>query len=504
MSPDFSSMGIDPELLAWVHPPDWENPAPRGRYHLVVIGGGTGGLVASAIAASLGARVALVERAAMGGDCLNTGCVPSKALIRAARSWHEVRTGGHRFGAPQAQADGSFEVALERMREVRRSIAPVDSAQRFRDLGVDVFLGQGRFAGPDLVEVEGRRLRFRRAIVATGAEPRLPSIPGLRESMPRTSETIFGLEKLPRDLVVLGGGAIAVELGQAMARFGARVTLVHDRDRLLPAFEPEVGPALEHQLRGEGVRIFARHRIGSVEGRSGEAVRLNGADPEGRPVSIEGEVLLVATGRAPRTTGLDLGAAGIEATGSGIRVDDHLRTTNRRVFAVGDVTGDLSLTHLADHMARIAVQNALFLGRKRRSALLVPQVVHSAPAVAQVGWTREGAAARGVPIEEIRVPLDEVDRARLEGEEAGFLLLLLRKGTDRIVGATLVSPSAGEIVSTLALAIHRRIGLGGLGSLVQPYPTEADILQRAVSVWRRGRLTPAIRRGFERWFQGWR
>lgn len=489
----------DRALVRTVHPPDWVNPTPSGRYHLVVIGAGTGGLVSAAIAASLGARVALVERSLMGGDCLNVGCVPSKGVIRAARSWHAARESQRRFGGPGAEGDGDFAAAMTRMRRIRAGIAPVDGAERFRGLGVDVFLGEGRFTGPRSVEVAGTRLDFRRAIIATGGRAATLPVPGLAEAGVLTNETVFSLTALPSRLLVVGGGPIGCELAQSFARMGSRVTLVHADPHLLPREDADAAGLVEASLRRDGVEILHGARLVRAE-RRGEVRLLEVQQGEG-DVTLEGDAVLLAVGRVPNVEGLGLEAAGVDFTSGGITVDDRLRTTTRGMYAVGDVATPLQFTHAADHMARIAVQNALFFGRRRMSHLVIPRVTYTSPEVAHVGHTPESAAAAGIATETIQVGMEEVDRALLDGEEEGFLKVHLARGKDRIVGATLVAEHAGEMIGTLTLAITRRVGLGGIAGMIQPYPTQADILLKAANQWRRGKLTPGVRRLFDLLFR---
>jgi len=486
-------------LVGEVHPWDWVNPTPAERYHLVVLGAGTGGLVSAAIAASLGARVALVERHLMGGDCLNTGCVPSKGVIRAARSWHEARESSRRFGGPEASGQGDFAAAMARMRRIRAEIAPVDGARRFSGLGVDVFLGEGRFTGPGEVEVDGARLRFRRAVVATGGRAATIPVPGLEEVGYRTNDDFFSLTELPPSLLVVGGGPIGCEMAQSMARMGSRVTLVHADPRLLPREDEEAGKLLEEVLVREGVQVVNGARLERAELRDG--VRLLHLRQGGEESTVAGAEILLAAGRRPNVEGMGLGAAGVDFSPAGIRVDDRLRTSNRRVYAVGDVATPFQFTHVADHMARIAVQNALFFGRKKMSDLVIPWVTYTFPEVAHVGHTPESAAAVGMEVDTIRVELAEVDRAMLDGEGEGFLKVHLRKGSDRILGATLVAGQAGEMIGLLTLAITRKIGLGAVGGMIQPYPTQTDVVQRAVGAWRREKLTDRVRKLFGLFFR---
>ena len=496
--PDPPAAGIEPldefnlRLLENVHPPEWVNPAPKPRYHLVVIGAGTGGLVSAAAAAGLGAKVALVERHRMGGDCLNVGCVPSKAIIRAARAWREAARAHAEFGGPMAEGAGDFPAVMARMRRLRAGISRIDGAPRFRDLGVDVFLGAGRFAGPDTVEVDGTLLRFRRAIIATGGRPAVPPIPGLAEAGFLTNETVFGLTELPRRFVVIGGGPIGCELAQAFARFGSTVTLVERGPQLLPRDDPDAAAIVERAMAGDGVTILRNAAVARVErdGPAGVVV----VERDGREARVEADAILVAAGRAPNIEGLGLEAAGVGYGEAGVVVDDRLRTSNPRVFAVGDVSSRLRFTHNSDFQARIAIQNALFFGRARASRLVMPWCTYTSPEVAHVGLSERDARQAGYAVETLTVPLAEVDRAVLDGETEGFFRVHLKRGTDRILGATLVAEHAGEMIGEIGVAIVNGVGLGGIGRAIHPYPTQAEVFRKAADTWRRGKRTPRVRK----------
>jgi pyruvate/2-oxoglutarate dehydrogenase complex dihydrolipoamide dehydrogenase (E3) component len=489
---------LNQQLVANVHPPDWTNPEPKPRYHLVVIGAGTAGLVSAAAAAGLGARVALVERELMGGDCLNVGCVPSKGVIRAARAFHAARHGG-RFGAPVAEGDGDFSAAMARMRALRAKLSAVDGAPRFRALGVDVFLGHGRFVARDAVEVDGRRLRFRRAVIATGARAAAPPIPGLAEAGHLTNETIFSLEKLPRRFAVIGAGPIGCELAQSFARFGSQVTILDAGEHVLPREDPDAARVVEAALERDGVRYLAGARIDEVRGEDGgRRIRFTRA---GRSEELAADELLVAVGRAPNVEDLGLERAGVAFDASGVEVDDRLRTTNRRIYAAGDVVRSYKFTHLADAHARILVQNALFAPTASTANLVVPWCTYTSPEVAHVGLYERDARARGIEVDTLTVPLHDVDRAVLDGEDEGFLRVHLRRGSDEILGATLVAEHAGEMIGELCLAITAKIGLGTIQRTIHPYPTQAEAIRKAADAWRRTKLTPFARRLFAAWFR---
>jgi pyruvate/2-oxoglutarate dehydrogenase complex dihydrolipoamide dehydrogenase (E3) component len=487
-------------LLESVHPPAWTNPQPKGKYHLVVVGAGTAGLVTAAIGAALGARVALVERALMGGDCLNVGCVPSKALLAAARGWHAAREAAERFGGPAVSGDGDFGAAMERMRRIRADLSPVDGAPRFRDqLGVDVYLGHARFVSDDTVEVDGRRLRFHRAVVATGAQASIPPIEGLREVGCLTNETIFSLTQRPEHLAVIGGGPIGCELAQAFARFGARVTLLEAAPRILSNDDPDAAEVVAGALRRDGVHLLTGAQVDSVRADgAGKTVRYSrGADS----AEVRASHLLVAVGRAPQVEGLGLEAAGVEHDAKGVKVDERMRTSNPRVYAIGDVASRWQFTHAADAQARLVVRNALFYGRARASGLVVPWCTYTSPEVAHVGITAAEVAQEGDAVQSITIPLAEVDRAKTDGETEGFLRVHLKAGSDTILGATLVAPHAGDVISQVTQAMTAGIGLAKIGAAIFPYPTLAEALRRAADAYNRGRLTPAARRAFGLFFR---
>jgi pyruvate/2-oxoglutarate dehydrogenase complex dihydrolipoamide dehydrogenase (E3) component len=479
----------DRALVSHVHPPNWANPVPRGRYNLVVIGGGTAGLVSAVGAAGLGARVALIERQLLGGDCLNVGCVPSKAVIRAARAAHDARTAGE-LGVHTGPVEVDFAAAMLRMRRLRAAIAPHDGAARLARAGVDVFLGDGRFVADDAIEVAGQRLSFARAVIATGARAAVPEIPGLAEAGYLTNETVFTLTERPRRLLVIGAGPIGCELAQAFRRLGSEVSIVDRGTRILPKDDPEAAAIVQSRFAAEGIDTVLGARIVRVE--RGPVIVIDRGRGEER---VTGDRILVAAGRAPNVASLGLDAAGIEATERGIVVDDHLRTTNRRVLAAGDVASRFQFTHAADAMARVAIQNALFFGRKRVSALTIPWSTYTDPEIAHVGISAADAAARG-DLQTLTVPLRDVDRAVLDGEVDGFARVHAdRKG--RILGATLVSRHAGESIGELVLAMTAGVRLGTIAATVHPYPTQAEAIRKLGDAFQRTRLTPRVRRLFE-------
>jgi pyruvate/2-oxoglutarate dehydrogenase complex dihydrolipoamide dehydrogenase (E3) component len=489
------------KLAANVHPPDWVNPTPpAARYHLVVVGGGTAGLVSAAGAAGLGARVALVERHLLGGDCLNVGCVPSKGVIAAARAWSAARDAAARFGGPAVSGSGDFAAAMQRMRALRAGISDHDSAARFRDLGIDVYLGDGAFVGPDELEVGGQSLRFRRAVIATGGRAAAPPIPGLDEVDYLTNETIFALTELPESMAIIGAGPIGCEMAQSFARFGTRVTLFDMAPHVLPREDPEAAAVVQAAMVSAGVDL-----------RLGVAIQRLSRSDAGAVVNFEkdgatGEVaaarLLVAVGRAPNVDGLGLDQAGVEYHAKGVTVNDRMRTTNPRIYACGDVASRFQFTHTADAQARMVIQNALFFGRARASRLVVPWCTYTSPELAHVGMSAAEAAAAGRQTETVTVQLAEVDRAILDGESEGFLRVHHDRG--RILGATLVAERAGDMIGEMSLAITNGIKLGQLSATIHPYPTQAEVMRKAGDAFRRTGLTDMVKRVFALWFRVFR
>lgn len=474
----------DRDWIAHVRPAAWANPTARHRYNLVVIGAGPGGLVASAAAAALGARVALVEANRLGGDCLNYGCVPSKALLSAARIAANARRACD-FGVSTGQVAVDFAAVMQRMQALRAQIARNDSAQRFRDLGVDVYFGRAEFTGPHALHVEGQTLTFSKAIIATGSRPHVPDIPGLSETPHLTTDTIFNLTELPRRLVVLGAGPAGMELAQAFQRFGSQVTVLA-RETVLRQTDPDAARVVVASLEQDGV-TFVRgveatrvrpHSIGLSDGRV-----------------VEFDALLVAAGRRPAVHDLHLQAAGITFDSeSGVHVNDFLQTTNPDVFAIGDVASRRRFTHLSDSMARIAVRNALFFGRRRLSALQVPSVIFTEPEIAHIGSSKGRAITR-----EAR----NLDRTVLEGCVQGFVRIHVDDDSDRIRGATIVLPHAGEMIGEIAVAMRARMGLASLAEIMHAYPTMSDAIRQCADAYNRTRLTPRVKSLFGR-LMSWR
>lgn len=499
-------------LIELVHPPTWVNPIPASRYNLVVIGAGTAGLVTAAGAAGLGAKVALIERDLMGGDCLNVGCVPSKALIAAARAAASVSRAAD-FGvsegtltpglSPEGGGQGTsvdFARVMERLRRLRADIAPNDSASRFQSLGVDVFLGEGRFSGPDTIEVAGQSLRFKKAVIATGARASRPETPGLADAGYLTNETVFNLTELPARLAVVGGGPIGCELAQAFVRLGSHVTLIEKSHQLLGREDADAARLVQAALERDGVRVLLDTVVERATNTGiGEKIIL--VRQGGETIEVGADEILVAAGRTPNVEGLNLEAVGVQFNSRGIVVDDRLRTTNPRIFAAGDVCSPFKFTHAADFMARIVIQNALFFGRAKASSLAIPWCTYTSPEVAHVGLTERAAKEQGIEVRSFVKDLQHVDRAILEGSTDGFVKILVRAGTDEIVGATIVAEHAGEMIGEIVLAMKHRIGLRQLASTIHPYPTVAEAIRKCGDDYNRTRLTPFVKKLFRRWLR---
>ncbi|HEX4586292.1 MAG TPA: FAD-dependent oxidoreductase [Burkholderiaceae bacterium] len=473
----------------------WARPA-RFDYNLVVIGAGSGGLVSALIAAATRARVALIERDRMGGECLNTGCVPSKALIRAARINSQIAH-AHEFGL-QASARVDFAQVMQRVAQVVRAVEPHDSVQRYTALGVECIHGNARITSPWTVQVDRppdshlapRTLTTRAIVIATGGRPYVPPIPGLQQVGYLTSETLWELRELPPRLVVLGGGPVGSELAQAFARLGSQVTQVEMLPRILAREDPDVSQAVTERFEREAIRVLTGHtaREFRVEGERKILV----AEHQGALVRIEFDQLLVAVGRVARTDGLGLEALGI-GTGRGgtVQTDEFLRTRFPNITACGDVAGPYQFTHTAAHQAWYAAVNALF-GRFRTFRAdyrVIPWTTFVDPEVARVGLNEQEAREGKVAFEVTTYCLAELDRAITDGETTGFVKVLTRSGTDRILGATIVGAQAGELLAEFVLAMKQNIGLNRILGTIHVYPTLAEANKYAAGQWRRAQVT---------------
>lgn len=478
-------------LLDNVRPENYQNPEPAPRYNLVVIGAGTAGLVTAAAAAGLGAKVALVERNLMGGDCLNVGCVPSKAVIRAAHAVADIKK-AERFGIRAKEVEINFARAMEWMREVRSGISHHDSVQRFSKLGIDVFQGNASFKDSSTVAVGDKNLRFKKAVIASGARAVELPIPGLAEAGYLTNENVFNLTERPKRLAVIGAGPIGCELAQSFSRLGSEVFLLHSHDHILEREDADAAEIVQKKFIEEGIHLVLKANTEKIE-RFSDGKRIFYKDAAGNNQSVVVDEILVGAGRAPNVEGLNLEAVGVDYDKRlGVKVNDHLQTTNPRIFAAGDICMAWKFTHAADAAARIVIQNALFSIlpiKGKLSTLTMPWCTYTDPEIAHVGLYEHEAKARGVELDTYRINMSQVDRAIAEGETEGFLKIHTKKGSDIILGATVVSRHAGEMISEISLALVNKIGLGKIASVIHPYPTQAEAVKKAADSYNRTKLT---------------
>ena len=481
------------ELVNNVHPPEWTNPDPDGKYNLVVIGAGTAGLVTAAVAAALGAKVALIERHLMGGDCLNVGCVPSKGVIRASRAWAELKNADEYGLNISGSIKTDFGTAMARMRKLRARISHVDSAHRYKKLGVDVYIGNGRFTGPNTVEVAGKTLQFSKAVICTGARAIDLPIPGLKEAGALTNETIFSLTELPPRLAVIGAGPIGCELAQAFARFGSQVLVFEQECRILPREDTEAAEVVKQAMIQDGVQFTCQAKITHISlNDTGKTVHY---EVGGEAKELAVDEILIGIGRAPNVEGLGLEQMNVEFdTRSGVKVNDKLQTTNSKIYAAGDICFPFKFTHTADAMAQIVIQNALFphplgLGYASTHSLIIPWCTYTEPEIAHVGLYETDAKTNNIEIDTFTFHLNEVDRAILDGEDEGFAKVHVKKGTDTILGATIVAAHAGDMISEFTLAMKAGVGLSTITGTIHPYPTQAEVIKKVANAWRKTTFT---------------
>lgn len=503
---DLKAVGISPlddynaRLLDNVHPKQWVDPQPKSSYNLVVIGGGAGGLISAAGAAGVGGRVALVESHLLGGDCLNVGCVPSKALLRCAKAAAAVRGAGNYGITIDGEISVDFGAVMERMRRLRSRISPADSAQRYSDqLGVDVFMGRGTFTGKNSLEVNGATLNFAKAVIATGGTAAIPNIPGLADAPYLTNSSIFNLTRRPRRLGVIGAGPIGLELAQALQRLGSQVTVFSRSEQIMPKEDPDAADSIKQSMQNDGVAFSFNSNYSRVEGKHGEdGIRLV-LDDNGEEKVFVFDELLVATGRKPAVGNMGLEEAGVDFdVRKGITVNDNLQTTNPDIFAVGDVASRYQFTHMADFMARLVIKNALFFGRDKVSDLLVPWATYTDPEVAHVGLYEKDLEERGIAYTTFQRDFAEVDRAIVDGEEQGFVKIHVARGKGRILGATIVGSHAGDMISEISVAMQAGMSLGQLAGVIHPYPTLAEAIRQCGDAYNRERLTPTVKAIFHK------
>lgn len=483
------------KLVSYVHPPDWVNPQPADCYDLVVIGAGTAGLVVAAGAAGLdvGLKVALVEKHLMGGDCLNVGCVPSKCVIRSSRVVGEMWEAGAFGIRPPEHIEVDFPAVMERMRKLRAGISHHDSASRFQSMGIDVFLGSGRFSSDNTVDVGDKKLRYKKAVIATGARAVRPSIEGIEEAGFLTNETVFSLTQRPERLAVIGGGPIGCELAQAFHRLGCEVALFHRGSHILNKEDADAAEIVQNVFIREGIRLVLGCQMQRVEKTSAGKTLYYTCN--GKSESVTVDEVLVGAGRDPNVEGLNLERVGVEYDPcKGVKVNDYLQTTNPKIYAAGDICMNWKFTHAADAAARIVIKNTLFspfgLGRSKLSSLVMPWVTYTDPEIAHVGMYEHEAQEKGIDVNTIKIPFSSVDRAIADGETEGFVKIHLKKGTDKILGATIVASHAGDMISEITLAMIGNVGLGKISSVIHPYPTQAEAIKKAADTYRRTLLTP--------------
>jgi pyruvate/2-oxoglutarate dehydrogenase complex dihydrolipoamide dehydrogenase (E3) component len=470
-------------LLNNVHPEAWINPRPADKYNLVILGGGYAGILTAREAVRAGAKVALVERNLLGGVCLNAGCICSKAMIRTSRLYAEMRNAG-RYGAQRPDnIRVDFAEVMERMRRVRSRVSRRTSARELKASGVDVFFGEARFAGPSAITVNGETLRFKRALIATGARPAIPSIPGLEEAGYLTNETVFELNECPRNLVVIGGGPLGCELAQAFCRLGSHVSLVQDEPLFLDQEERDAAQILSESLARDGIDIHLNTQTAGV--RTEGPRKLVDLISDGNKTTVVADRILLAAGRAPNVQGMNLEAAQVNYSDeSGIRINDFLQTSNPRIYAAGDVCLEHKFAHIEGASAHIVTQNALFFGRLRLSALTIPWCTYTDPEIAHVGMYVREAREKDIAVKTLTVPMHDVDRAMADAEEEGFAKIHIKEGTDRILGATVVARHAGELIGVISLAMSAGVGLRKLAHVSYPYPTQAAAIKMACNAYR--------------------
>ena len=467
------------------------------EFDLVIIGGGAGGLVVAAGGASLGAKVALVEKHKMGGDCLWYGCVPSKSLIKSARVAHQMRH-ADRWAIGPAQPEIDLAQVMERIAGVIRGIEPNDSPERFRGLGVDVILGEGRFTGPDVFAVDGRSLTARHFVIATGSRPSVPPIPGLAGTPFLTNETLFALRENVPHLLVVGGGPIGCEMAQAFRRLGSEVTVVDVATGILPREDRDLAGVVQRTLEREGVRFHLDVEIESVGGAKGDLC-MTVRESDGAARTLTGTHLLLAAGRRANVEGLGLDAAGVQVDHGRI-VNTNLATTNPRISVIGDAAGGYQFTHVAEHHAGIVLRRAIFRMGWAKPSPVVPWCTYTDPELARVGLSETEAMARNMAHHIYRFPLEDIDRARAEGETEGFAKVV----TDprgKLLGAGIVSPHAGELIAEYALAITRGLKAADISGTIHPYPTFAMVNRRVADQRMKDGLTPASKGWIKRIFR---
>ncbi len=473
---------VDSELLHNLHPSQWRNPQPASKYGLAVIGAGPAGLAAAQSAAASGTRVALIERDLIGGDCLNYSCDPSKALIRTARAYADMDNACHYGACAPAQVDIDFPAAMARMLHLRTRMSRAWSVHTLGEAGIDVFFGHARFTAAQSLEIDGLPVEFEKALIATGGQPEIPVIAGLQDVGYCTNESIFGIAGLPRRLLVIGGGPLGCELAQAFSRFGSKVIIVQDAPLFLSREERDAAQILSVAFARDGIEVRLNTEVTAL--RKVDGVIHADLLSDDYQSQVLADDILIGTGRLPRIDGMDLSAAGIQHDPeSGIHVDDYLCTSNPAIYAAGDACLEDKYSHMAEASARIAVANALHGQQQRLSELVVPWCTYTDPEIAHVGLYARDAMERQIPLSTFTIPLHEVDRAILDGEDVGFVKIHVADGSDRILGATIVARHAGDMISQVTQAMVADLGMRELARVLYPYPTQSAAIGMAANAW---------------------
>lgn len=481
----------------------------EGLYNVIAIGAGAAGLITTAAIAGLGGRAALIEKGKMGGDCLNFGCVPSKGIISSARLVQQIRE-AEKWGLNKMSPDFAFEKVFESMRGKRAEIEPNDSVERFEGLGVDVFQGAAKFVSPNEVEVNGQTLKAKHIVIAAGSRAMVPPIEGFDEVPYFTNEAIFDkLNKRPDRMAVIGGGPIGTELGQALNRLGVEVHLIQRGSQILPKEDPEVAELIHQKLASEGMKVLLDADV--IKGSHTDGKTTLTIDRKGNLTDLEVDAVFVATGRTPNIESLNLEAAGVRANKRGIEVNDFLQTSQPHIYAAGDIAGHYQFTHLSDYHARTVVENMIrtmlvpgfvpqSLRLKKVDYKALPWATYTSPEVAQVGLNEKAAKEKGIDYDVHRVDAEHLDRFILERQTEGFIKILTEKGKDTILGATIVSEHAGDLIHELAVAIQNGVGLGKVASTIHAYPTHAEIVRRAADAYKKTTFTPKLAAMFKKKF----
>ncbi len=477
---------------------EYTNPKPQDVYHLVVVGAGSAGLVSAAIAAGLGAKVALIEKEHMGGDCLNSGCVPSKALIASSRLAKEMKKASV-FGLESFShnAEKDFSNIMEDLRRIRSEISFHDSKKRYTEMGVDVFFGNAQFIDEHHISIDDIKIKFAKAIIATGARAVHVPINGLEKNDYYTNETIFELNILPKHMLFIGGGPIGCELAQAFSRLGTKVSIVQ-RGKFLPREDQDASKILAEVFEEEGIEVLLDAELIKVEKLEGSNKKAFIKKADGSEIELDIDAVFLGIGRAPNVENLGLENANVVYDKrKGIIVDDYLRTSSADIFAAGDCCMLWKFTHAADKAAQIAVQNALFFGKKKLSAVIMPWCTYTEPEIAHVGMYEYDAKEKGQAVDFYTFYMKDVDRAKADRKERGFVKFMTKKGSDKILGATIVASHAGDMISEITTAMQGKMGLSKLSDVIHPYPTNASAIQRAAVLYKKSKLTPSVAKGLK-------